>query len=117
MDQLTYEQLERVGQINKIIADMIDNYLPGNYRFVQRNPEESFEYGLLALCFSVSSVPELATVGQRMHELMTALHDTDRVFNEYSGDKAPLHKQLDLLRAALGNMDDACVALLMREGA
>lgn len=117
MEQIVYEQCERVAQINKIIADAVENYLPGEFRFAQRNPEEAFEYGLHALSFSVSSVPELATVGQRMHELMTALDDTDRVFYGYSGDKERLLEQLEVLRAAFVNMDVACVAFVMREEA
>ncbi|GGA06427.1 hypothetical protein GCM10008018_60360 [Paenibacillus marchantiophytorum] len=109
-----WEGVEKAGDINEIIAQMVEHHELGDYRFETRYPEEHAHYRRISGEFLASDVPQVSRLGFRMERVLLELNETDKTFAKHvPGKPVPRQgrKQIDLMTRAFQNLAEACDAL------
>ncbi|MBE1443889.1 hypothetical protein [Paenibacillus sp. OAS669] len=107
MNERLYAKCNRSAELFRLFERLTADYAPGEYRFAERYPAEHKEYRTIYTEFLASEDPALVRVGFRMKRFLLELDETDRTFKRNRQESRQARKQLDLLRRATRQLDEA----------
>ncbi|MEW9700713.1 hypothetical protein [Paenibacillus sp. SI8] len=118
MTQLNAEtcaKLDRMAEITRVLAQIIDSRRPGEYRFETDYPAEHRKFLRIATQFRSIGNPELNTYGFRAQVVLRELAETDRTYRTAWIESRAARKQMALLVKAVGKFREAAERLSAAE--